>query len=59
MKLSTQAATALMMTLQKCLTEQLDIMDLLADWELTVEGDEVFVVNPPTVKVPHITLDTE
>ena len=34
MKLSTQAVTALMMTLQKCLAEQIDITELLSDWEL-------------------------
>ena len=59
MKLSTQAATALMMTLQKCLSEQSDIMELLGDWELTEKDGELFVINPPTVKTSHIVLETD
>ena len=59
MKLSTQAATALMMTLQKCLSEQSDIMELLGDWELTEKDGELFDINPPTVKTSHIVLETD
>ena len=37
------------MTLQKCLAEQVDITELLADWDLSVENDLVYVLNAPTV----------
>lgn len=49
MKLSQQAVGALLMTLQKCLAEQVDITELLADWDLSVENDLVYVLNAPTV----------
>lgn len=49
MKLSDQAIGALLMTLQKCLAEQIDITDLLKDWDLNVSGNEIIVTNPPTV----------
>mgnify|MGYP001427648971 CR=1 FL=1 len=49
MKLSSQAIGALLMTLQKCLSEQIDITDLLSEWELSIKNDEVFVDNPPPV----------
>jgi hypothetical protein len=52
MKLSKQAIGALLMTLQKCLAEETDITELLSEWNLEVEGDEVNVLNPPTFKVP-------
>tara|TARA_R100000005_G_C4915219_1_gene151065 strand:- start:567 stop:758 length:192 start_codon:yes stop_codon:yes gene_type:complete len=48
MKLSNQAIGALLMTLQKCLSEQSDITELLSDWELEVKDEEIFVSNPPT-----------
>ncbi len=51
-KLSPQAIGALMMTLQKCLTEQADISELLKDWNLTERDKELFVTNPPKVEVP-------
>ena len=38
------------MTLQKCLAEEADITELLADWDLHVENDEVHVTNPPVFK---------
>ena len=41
-----------MMTLQKCLTEQADISELLKDWNLTERDKELFVTNPPKVEVP-------
>jgi len=50
MKLSNQAVGALLMTLQKCLAEQEDITELLSDWELEVKNEEVWVMNPPTVR---------
>jgi hypothetical protein len=53
MKLSNQAVGALLMTLQKCLLEQTDIVPLLENWELKVEDDEVVVINPPNFTVPE------
>jgi hypothetical protein len=50
--LSQQAITALLMTLQKCLAEQIDITDLLGDWKLYVKEGELTVVNPPAYAVP-------
>jgi len=47
-KLSKQAMGALLMTLQKCLSEEKDIMELLENWELKVEDNEIFVENPPS-----------
>ena len=51
MKLSNQAVGALLMTLQKCLLEETDIVPLLESWELKGENDEVVVINPPTFTV--------
>jgi len=51
MRLSDQAVGALLMTLQKCLAEQTDITDLLSEWDLGVKGDEIIVLNPPSVSV--------
>ena len=50
MKLSNQAIGALLMTLQRCLAEQEDITELLADWDLEIKNEEVWVMNPPTVR---------
>jgi len=52
MKLSPQAIGALLMTLQKCLAEEKDITELLSDWELKIENNEIFVLNPPSVSSP-------
>ena len=52
MKLSDQAVGALLMTLQKCLSEQSDITELLSDWNLEEREGEVYVLNPPPVAVP-------
>ena len=49
MKLSDQAAGALLMALQKCLWEETDIMPLLKEMDLEVSGDELVVLNPPVV----------
>jgi hypothetical protein len=51
MKLSDQAVGALLMTLQKCLSEQTDITELLSEWNLEVQGDEIIVLNPPSISV--------
>ena len=37
------------MTLQKCLAEETDITELLSDWNLSVQKDEIWVDNPPGV----------
>jgi hypothetical protein len=50
MKFSNQAVGALLMTLQKCLTEQTDITELLSDWNLEVQDEEIIVTNPPSFK---------
>jgi|10_taG_2_1085330.scaffolds.fasta_scaffold00139_26 hypothetical protein len=49
MKLSNQAVGALLMTLQKCLSEEKDISDLLRDWDLEIKEEEVYVSNPPVL----------
>ena len=49
MQLSEQAAGALMMVLQKCLWEQIDIMDLLNDMVFEMSDDGLVVTNPPVV----------
>ena len=50
MKLSNQAVGALLITLQKCLAEQVDITELLKDWNLEERDNEIYVLNPPYVK---------
>ena len=55
MKFSNQAVTSLMMTLQKCLLEEVDIVELLSDWEMTEKDGEIFVINTPTVKIDNTT----
>ena len=50
MKLSNQAIGALLMTLQKCLAEEIDITELLSEWDLSVKNDEVYVDNPPVIR---------
>jgi hypothetical protein len=52
MKLSDQAVGALMMALQKCLMDQLDIVPILAEMDFTpTEDDELVVENPPSFEV--------
>lgn len=60
MKLSNQALGALMMTLQKCLLEETDIVPLLqaTDWELDNNGD-LFVTNPPVVSLEGTEVSDE
>jgi len=51
MKLSDQALAAIMMALQKALTEQTDIVPVLKSFELDLmDNGELLVKNPPTVK---------
>ena len=50
MKLSNQAIGALMMTLQKCLMEETDIVPLLKDTDWITDGaGDLVVTNPPVV----------
>lgn len=51
MKFSDQATATLLMTLQKCLIEETDIVDLLKEWNLTEENGELYVTNPPIIQV--------
>jgi len=54
MKLSPQAHAALMMCLQKCIIEEIDIRPLLDDLDFAVTGDkqdQLIVLNPPTFKM--------
>ena len=53
MKLSNQAIGALLVTLQKCLSEQIDITELLSDWDLEVQDGKIVVINPPSVRTPE------
>jgi|TARA_R110002126_G_scaffold123238_3_gene265228 hypothetical protein len=51
-KLSSQAVGAIMMALQKSLTEQSDITPVLQGFEVQVDDSgELVVMNPPTVQV--------
>lgn len=47
MKLSDQALSCVMMALQKSLVEQSDIVPVLKNFDLELEGEELFVKNPP------------
>tara|TARA_R110002110_G_scaffold55014_6_gene157371 strand:- start:1566 stop:1772 length:207 start_codon:yes stop_codon:yes gene_type:complete len=52
MRLSDQAVGTLMMALQKCLLEQIDIVEILKDFEFIIQGEsqsELIIANPPTV----------
>jgi len=52
MKLGNQAMGALMMTLQKCLLEERDIVALLEQMEFSLENkssETLIIVNPPVV----------
>lgn len=51
MKLSNQALGAVMMALQKSLLEQSDIVPVLKGFEIEEKDGELFVSNPPTVKL--------
>lgn len=51
MKLSNQAAAALLMCLQKCIAEETDIMPLLKELEFYDSEEELFVKNPPSFKM--------
>ena len=48
--LSEEALVALMMTLQKSLLEQSDIVPILKGLKFAVGGEELLVLNPPVVR---------
>ena len=48
MKMSNQMLSAIMISLQKSLMEQTDIVPLLKSFEMELEGEELVVVNPPS-----------
>ena len=49
MKFSDQALGAMLVTLQKCLMEETDIMDLMKQWDVEENNGELFIVNPPII----------
>ena len=51
MKLSNQAIGSLMMALQKGLLEQIDITEILQNFELVDTEDGLVVENPPILQV--------
>jgi len=51
LKLSNQAVGALMLALQKGLMEQIDITDMLKDFNLINTADGLIVENPPVLEV--------
>ena len=63
MKLTNQAAGALMMALQKCLLEETDIMPLLQEMNFQVAPDDqsqstLVVTNPPVVSFENVEVET-
>ena len=48
MKMSNQMLSAIMISLQKSLMEQTDIVPLLKGFDMVLEGEELIVANPPT-----------
>jgi len=52
-KLSNEALTCLMMCLQKSLLEQTDIVPVLKNLKFSTLDGELFVLNPPIVKIPE------
>lgn len=54
MKLSDQAVGALMMALQKCLMEQIDIVPILEEMDFNADGEgNLSVANPPIFEVEN------
>jgi hypothetical protein len=51
MKLSDQALGAVMMALQNSLLTQTDIVPVLKSFQFFLNGDELVVSNPPTVRM--------
>jgi len=53
MKLSNQAIGAIMMALQKGIMEQMDITNLLQEFEVVESADGLIVENPPIFELPE------
>ncbi len=60
MKLSAQAVGAIMMVLQKGIQEQIDITQLLLDFDLAVDAnkDELVVLNAPILQATNLESQT-
>ncbi|MDP3986883.1 MAG: hypothetical protein Q8P81_01515 [Nanoarchaeota archaeon] len=50
-KMSVQMMKAIMISLQKCIAEEVDIMKIFEDFDITDSDDGLVVLNPPTFKV--------
>jgi|6_EtaG_2_1085325.scaffolds.fasta_scaffold00083_15 hypothetical protein len=59
LNLSNEALGAVMMALQKSLLEQSDIVPVLQGLDFKVVNDELYVVNPPLVKMSDFGLSEE
>ncbi len=60
MRLSDQALASLMMALQKCLAEQVDIVPILRDLNFKVsEKEKLEVTNPPSFKFDSETIKSQ
>lgn len=51
LKLSHQSMGAFMLCLQKCLSEEIDMVELLRELDFEVKDGELVVTNPPVVSV--------
>ena len=58
-RLSNQAVATVMMALQKCILEQVDITDLLKDLSFSrdVDTNELVITNPPSIKFDNFGTD--
>jgi len=45
------------MALQKCLMEEIDIVDLLQDMNFQASGEELVIINPPVVSLEGVTVN--
>lgn len=52
MKLSEQAIKAIMLTLVKGVSEQIDVTQVIKDFELVETEEGLVITNPPTVEFP-------
>jgi hypothetical protein len=53
MTLSDQALACVMIALQKSLMEQSDIVPVLKGFEFVVEGEDLYIKNPPSQIKPQ------
>lgn len=59
MKLSNQAIGAVMMALQKSLMSQTDVVPVLKNFDVEIDGDgQLIVTNPPMVKAKSPGINT-